>query len=142
MIRAYRDEDQDVVLDIYLEASISGQDFLPPGFWEEDVPEIRDELIPIAETSVLEIDGDVVAFLSMVDDLIGGLFTRPGHQGRGHGTALIEHVRRTQDSLRVEVFVANTAAVAFYRNRGFVEIERTIESRSGLPLLIMQLAGS
>lgn len=142
MIRAYRDQDQDVVLAIYLEASIAGQDFLSPDFWEEDVPEIRDELMPIAKTSVVEIDGDVVAFLSMVDDLIGGLFTRPGHEGRGHGTALIEHVRKAHYSLQVEVFVANTAAVAFYRNRGFVEVERTVESRSGLPLLIMQLGGS
>ena len=142
MIRAYRDQDQDVVLDIYLDASITGQDFLPPDFWEEDVPEIRDELMPLAEISVVEIDGEIVAFLSMVDNLIGGLFTRPGQQGRGHATALIEHVQQERNSLQVEVFVANTAAVAFYRNRGFVEVERTIESRSGLPLMIMQLGGS
>lgn len=142
MIRAYRDQDQDAVLDIYLEASIAGQDFLPPEFWEEDVPELRDELMPLAETLVVEIDGEVVAFLSMVGDLIGGLFTRPGQQGRGHGTALIEHVQQERDSLQVEVFVANTTAVAFYRNRGFVDAERTIESRSGLPLMIMQLGSS
>ena len=141
MIRLRTDVDLDAVLDVYLEATTLGQGFLPAEFWEADIPEIRDELMPTAETWVVDMGGEIVAFVSLHENFIGGLFTLPAHQGRGHGKALIEHVHRTHDPLLVEVFEANTAARAFYRNRGFEQVERSIEPKSGLPVLILRLSG-
>lgn len=137
MIRPYRPPDLDAVIDTYLSASIVGQDFLPATFWEQDVRSVR-ELMPQAQTWVVEVDDEVVAFISTLGNVIGGLFTKPGHQGRGHGRALIERVRRQHESLQVEVFAANTNAIRFYRNRGFSEVDRQINVESGLPLLIME----
>lgn len=139
MIRPRVDEDVEAILGIYLEAATRGQDFLPAEFWEADIPEIRNELLPTAETWVVVADGDIVAFVSLHEDLIGGLFTLPAHQGRGHGKALVEHVHRLHDPLFVEVFEANAAAVAFYRHRGFESVEQSIEPKSGLPVLTMRL---
>jgi putative acetyltransferase len=139
MIRQYRDQDLEVVLDIYLAAATAGQPFLPAEFWENDIPVIRDELMPIAETWVVDADGEVLAFISVLDNVIGGLFTRPDHQGRGHGRALVEYVRERVDPLFVEVFEANHDAVDFYRNRGFVDHAARQNKESGLTELILQL---
>ena len=86
-------------------------------------PEIRG-LLGHARTWVVEDDCSIVAFCSMLDDLIGGLFTHPEHQGRGHGRALVAHVGPQFDPLFVEVFEANDRAIDFYRRCGFVEHER------------------
>ena len=77
--------------------------------------------------------------MSLLDNLIGGLFTHPDHQGKGHGQALIEHVRGRFDPVLVEVFEANEQAVSFYRKCGFVNHERRFDAASGLPQLIMRL---
>ncbi len=77
--------------------------------------------------------------MSIVDDLIGGLFTHPDHQGKGHGRALVEQARLLRDPVFVEVFEANEKAISFYWSCGFVDHERRIDEESGLPQLILRL---
>lgn len=139
MIRRYRPADEDAVVAVWLAATIPGQAFLPEEHWRAAEPEIR-ELMPAAEMWVVEQEGEVVAFMAMLDDLIGGLFTHPEHQGRGHGRALVELAAQRHDPVFVEVFEANHAARAFYARRGFVAHERRIDEGSGLPQLILKLA--
>jgi putative acetyltransferase len=79
--------------------------------------------------------------MSLLDDLIGGLFTHPDHQGEGHGRALVEHARQRFAPVFVEVFEANENAMRFYRNRGFVDHERRVDEESGLPQLILRSEG-
>lgn len=77
--------------------------------------------------------------MSLLGNLIGGLFTHPDHQGEGHGRALIEHARERYAPVFVEVFEANKAAIEFYRGRGFVDNDRRVDEESGLPQLIFRL---
>jgi putative acetyltransferase len=100
---------------------------------------VRDQLLPIAETWVVEEDGELVAFMSIIDDLIGGLFTHPDHQGKGHGRALVEQARLLHDPVCVEVFEANDNVIGFYRSVGFVDHEARVDEESGLPLLILRM---
>jgi putative acetyltransferase len=139
MIRPYEPADEDDLIDVWLSATIPGQDFLPEEHWRAMEPEIRNELLPIARTWVLLADGELVAFMSVIDDLIGGLFTHPDHQGKGYGRALIEHARRRYSPIFVEVFEANERAVEFYRRSGFVDHERRTDAESGLPMLILRM---
>jgi putative acetyltransferase len=88
---------------------------------------------------VVEEHGELVAVMSVIDDLIGGLFTHPDHQGNGHGSALVEHARLIYDPVMVDVFQANERAIGFYRSCGFVDHERRVDEESGLPLLILRL---
>ena len=94
----------------------------------------------IADTWVVEESGELVAFMSLLGNLIGGLFTHPDHQARGHGKRLVELAAARSDPLFVEVFEANEKAVGFYRDRGFVDDERRIDQASGLPLLILRMS--
>lgn len=139
MIRPFRPDDEDDVISVWLASTIPGQAFLPESFWRAMEPEVRNELMPIAETWVVETGGEVVAFMSMLGNLIGGLFTHPQHQGMGYGRSLVEHARAHHDPLLVEVFEANRDALRFYRKRGFVDHERRIDEASGMTQLILRL---
>ena len=123
---------------VWLASTIPGQSFLPEEHWRAMEPEIR-ELVPVAEIWVVEDDGEIVAFMSLLDNLIGGLFTHPDQQGKGHGRALVEHARGRFDPVLVEVAEANTQAIGFYRRCGFVDSERRDDEASGLALLILRL---
>ena len=139
MIRPFEPADTDNVIRVWLASTIPGQSFLPEEHWRAMEGEVRNELMPIAETWVVEADGELVAFMSLLGNLIGALFTHPDHQGEGHGVGLIEFARERYDPVFVEVFEANEAAVRFYRQRGFVDHERRIDEGSGLSQLILRL---
>lgn len=139
VIRRFEPRDEDGLIRVWLASTIPGQSFLHPEHWRAMEPEIRQDLLPVAETWVVEDHGEIVAFMSILDNLIGGLFTHPDHQGNGHGRALIEHIRGRFAPVLVEVFEANQKAIGFYRKCGFVEHERRDDEASGLPQLIMRL---
>ena len=139
MIRPFDPADEDDTIGVWLASTIAGQSFLPAGYWGAMEPEIR-ALVPIAETWVVDEGGEIVAFISLLDNMIGGLFAHPAHQGNGYGRALIQHARRRFDPLLVEVFAANTQAIGFYRSCGFVDHERRVDEASGLSQLILRLA--
>ena len=141
-IRAYRPEDEDAVIDVFLAATVPGQDFLPAAFWRAEVPVLREQLLPQAETWVVVDDGEIVATASLLGELIGGLFTLPEHQGRGHGRALVEHVHALHDPVWVEVFRKNERAMGFYERCGFVEESASVHPETGLEAVIMRLGSA
>ena len=85
MIRAYEQADVDEVIRVWLASTIPGQSFLPEEHWRAEEREVREELMPVAETWVVEEAGELVAFMSLLGNMIGGLFTHPDHQGRKRG---------------------------------------------------------
>lgn len=139
MIRAFEPADEDDLIRVWLASTIPGQSFLPEEHWRAMEPVIRGQLLPIVEAWVVEVDGELVAFMALLGNMIGGLFTHPDHQGKGYGRVLIELASRRFDPLFVEVFEANDRALGFYRRFGFVEHERRIDAASGLPQLILRM---
>ena len=66
MIRRLRDDEVDELIEVWLAATIVGQDFLPEEHWRAEAPEVREELLPVAETWIVEEEGSVVAFVSLL----------------------------------------------------------------------------
>ncbi len=139
MIRSYDPSDEDALIQVWLSSTIPGQPFVSEERWRAMESDIRRELLPIADTWVVEADGSLVAFMALLGNLIGGLFTHPDHQGRGYGRALIDFAHGLHDPVFVEVFAANESALQFYRGRGFTSHDQRLDPATGLNQLILRL---
>ncbi|MDR5860412.1 N-acetyltransferase [Halomonas eurihalina] len=137
MIRTYREEDIDQVLDIWLSASIKAHGFVDPEFWESKVGEMRDRYIPASETFVYERNDRVVGFYSLFEDTLAAIFVDPGLQGQGIGTTLLDDAKGRREELRLTVYRENAPSVRFYENHGFVSLGEQVDENTGHAEIVM-----
>ena len=141
VLRHFEPADEDELVRVWLASTIPGQDFLSEEYWRSQEPLVREHFIPIADTWIVVEAGELVAFMSILEHTIDGLFTHPDHQGKGYGRALVEHARTLHEIVRVEVFRANVRAMAFYESCGFVEESSKLDEATGLETVIMRVDG-
>jgi putative acetyltransferase len=96
---------------------------------EEDLGFFRDRVFAECDVWVAQA-GAIDGFIAFRPGWIDHLYVRPEYQRQGLGAALFAHATETYAPLRLWVFQRNTAAIRFYRTRGFGEIERTDGSRN------------
>lgn len=140
IIRSYRAEDRDRLVDIWLAASRVGHPFLGEERLLAQLEMVRDTYLPMADNWVAEIDGRPAGFIGLLDSFIGGLFVDPEIHGVGIGRGLIEHAAKRLGHLDVGVYADNASAVEFYRRRGFVETSRQETDDEGLPFAVIHMA--
>lgn len=133
MIRSYRPEDLERVMDIWYRASKVGHPFLSEEALALDRAEIIALSIPVARQLVWEEDGEVVGFIALVENHVGGLFVLPSYHRRGIGTRLMRHVQEMYARLTVDVYVVNENARRFYEKCGFRSLRERVCSRTGQP---------
>lgn len=131
--------DAALCLDIWRAASEVGHPFLDRATLDADALLVRDVYLPRAEVHVAERGGEVVGFIALLDDLIGGLFVAPEHHRAGIGRALIDHAASLRDSLEVEVYEANARAHGFYLACGFTPVGRREVDDHDRPLPLIRL---
>ena len=139
MIRSYDSRDVHDLLDVWYRASLVGHPFLPEAFFEKERAEIVERWLPTADTTVYEVDGRVVGFLSLIDNEIGAVFVDPDLHGRGIGRALMDDARERRPYLELTVFEANEVGRRFYETFGFTFVERRVEESTGEPELRLRL---
>lgn len=123
---------------IWLESTVQGHSFLPCAYWEKNFPVVRDQYLPLAETTLYMEDGQILGFLSLIDgSFIGALFVDPAHQGKGVGRALMEEAQSRYPQLTLAVYAQNTGAIGFYQKMGFQAVAEQPNEDSGLPELLM-----
>jgi ribosomal protein S18 acetylase RimI-like enzyme len=85
----------------------------------------------------------VVGYLALRDTHLDDLYVRPGPQGRGIGSALLEKAKALSPRrLALATFQQNTRARAFYEARGFREVGRTDgDNEEGLPDIRYEWSG-
>ncbi len=139
MIRAFKEEDTEAVIRIWLEASIRSHSFIDKAYWEEKADAMRTLYLPLSEVVVDEDKdtGEVVAFIAFVEDYLAALFVAPAHQKKGVGSRLLALAKKMRDTLELSVYAENERAVAFYRKNGFRMTDKRIEEMTGHTELLM-----
>ncbi|MEQ8673749.1 MAG: GNAT family N-acetyltransferase [Aggregatilineales bacterium] len=130
-IRSYMPADLPDILSAWESASEIAHSFLPEPFLIQERAAIQNNYLPTAETWVIEAQGTVIGFLSLLDNEIGGLFVHAEHHQMGAGTALMGKAKQRHPVLEVEVFEKNLIGRKFYAKCGFNPISRHIHEQTG-----------
>ncbi len=137
-LREFKNSDLGSILSVWENASKLAHSFLSEEFFEKERYNIPNIYIPNADTLVAENEGNVIGFISMINNEIGGLFVDPEFHGVGVGTSLVDKVREIHCNLIVEVFEDNTIGRRFYTSYGFKIIDKIFHSGSGKTMIIMK----
>lgn len=137
-LRPYTTDDLPAVLDAWEHVSRTAHAFLPDDFFETEKHDIAHRWMPVADTTVVDVDGRTVGFVAMLDNEVGALFVHPDTQGHGYGRALLDHVASSRPYLELDVFEANTTGRAFYDKYGFEQVGRHTHPPTGEPQLRMR----
>lgn len=138
-IRPYQETDQTALLEVWYRAAAIAHHFLPADHFVQERQAIAAQYLPVAETWVCDHQGQVVGFISLLGQTVGGFFVDPAVQGKGVGRSLMDHAVQLRGTLNVEVFEQNTIGRRFYSRYGFVPVGQSRHDETGLTLLHMEL---
>lgn len=119
IIRTYIVYDLDRMVEIWFEGSKQAHNFIPEDYWKSNQTAMREEYLPMSQSYVIEVDGVIRGFISLVDNYLAALFVDPNEQGKGYGKILLEYVKDQKESLDLKVYQENTNAIRFYLKNSF-----------------------
>jgi GNAT superfamily N-acetyltransferase len=126
-IRRCRDDEFDTILSTINAASQRYQGVIPDDCWHDPYMSesaLRAEIAAGVEFSGLDDDGRLTGIMGIqaVRDvfLIRHAYVLPGHQGKGIGSVLLNHLRGSSDRpILIGTWAAAHWAIGFYRRHGF-----------------------
>ncbi|PRY90322.1 putative acetyltransferase [Marinilabilia salmonicolor] len=140
MIRKLQDNQGEIaeVCNLWLEGSIQSHDFVSESYWQSKLEDMKTHYLPNSETYVLEEDGIIKGFISLVDDKLAALFVAPEYQGKGVGHELLLHAQRLSGNLKLNVYTENSRAVTFYARRGFRFVGLQMDPNTGCEEFVLE----
>ncbi|MGO3707991.1 MAG: N-acetyltransferase [Mesonia hippocampi] len=137
MIRLFKPQDIAKLVELWYDASVIAHDFIEKNYWEEKKKEMTEIYIPNSETYVYEQAGQIIGFVSLLENYIAAIFVAPAQQGKGVGKALMQFVKQQRKTLTLGVYAKNINSIAFYKKQGFVVVEEKIDEPTGEQELVM-----
>lgn len=139
IIRAFKADDLNDVMDIWLNTNIKAHSFINENYWISNYELVRSQYIPNSTTYVHEDEGKVNGFLSIMDEsFIGAIFIDSEYQSRGIGRVLINYAKEKYDKLSLAVYEENKRALEFYKREGFKVTLLQVDEATGRKELIME----
>ncbi len=135
MIREYKEQDLNILLEVWYAASQVGHPFLDEAFFEKERQDIAALYLPNSETWVYQQNGAVVGFIALVENEVGAIFVDPPLHGQGIGRALMDQAKHLKGDLEVEVFKKNQIGRKFYQQYGFRQINEYFHEETGHMML-------
>lgn len=126
MIRKFKPEDLDKVMNIWLTTNIQAHDFISKDYWINHF-EMVQEILPTAEVYVYE-EGKLKGFIGVTDGYIAGLFVLATEQSKGIGKQLLDFVKTQYNQLILAVYEKNIRAICFYQKQDFVMTHTSVEA--------------
>ena len=131
MIRLYQEKDTEDIIEAWYQASLIAHPFLTEAFLKQEDKNLRELFLPRSQTWVYEMQGQVVGFISLLDNEVGGIFVHPSWQRQGIGKALMDKASSLHERLELDVFEANKQGRSFYAKYGFEPVTKIREETTG-----------
>ena len=131
MIRKFRKDDLNIIMQIWLDTNIQAHNFILKDYWTDNYDMVK-EMLPQAELYVYENDesNQIDGFVGLMDDYVAGIFVRKDVQSKGIGKQLLDYVKAIKLSLSLSVYEKNTRAIHFYQRESFVIQSENIDDNT------------
>lgn len=141
-IRQYEGKDLNEVVSTWDKASEMGHPFFETAFQDQERKNLAELYLPNADTWVVEIDNQVIGFIALIGNEVGGLFLDPEHHGKKIGKLMMDKAQALHGDLEVEVFKRNLVGRKFYDRYGFSLLEEKVHEKTGEQILRLKLTAS
>ncbi|WP_409344586.1 N-acetyltransferase [Paenibacillus sp. MBLB4367] len=136
-IRLYTENDVDKMVEIWFEGSKLAHNFIKEDYWKSNQSAMKEKYFPMSQSHVLEVDGIIVGFISMIDDYLAALFVDPNEQGKGYGKILLNYVKDQKACMSLQVYHENESAIRFYQKNGFIISSESIDENTSAKEYVM-----
>lgn len=141
MIRKFKTDDLEQLMELWLATNISAHDFIPAKYWQANYALVR-EMLPQAEIWVYEEKNELLGFIGLQDDHIAGIFVADKAQGKGIGSKLLAKAKQERKQLSLAVYAKNERALSFYRRADFAVVNDQLDEATGQVEYLMQWEAS
>lgn len=129
MIRKFKKEDIDEVMEIWKKENIRTHNFISKEYWENNYEYVKD-ILPNADIYVYIMNENIVGFIGVNNDHIEGIFVDINNQHNGIGTSLLNKIKEEKEKLTLSVYKKNINAIKFYKKNGFIITGESIDKNT------------
>lgn len=129
MIRKFKKEDIDEVMEIWKKENIRTHNFISKEYWENNYEYVKD-ILPNADIYVYIMNENIVGFIGLNNDHIEGIFVDINNQHNGIGTSLLNKIKEEKEKLTLSVYKKNINAIKFYKKNGFIITGESIDKNT------------
>ena len=126
------------IVDIWYEVSLQAHAFVPSDYWKKNKDQMISKYIPMSETFKAADGGNILGFISLLDEYLAAIFVKSEYQDRGIGSLLLNYAMSIRNKLQLKVFCKNIKSVEFYKSKGFSVISESKDNETGEDELVMQ----
>lgn len=137
MIRDFRTEDIDRVMQLWLDTNILTHGFINSGYWRDNFDTVK-EMMPKAIIYIYEYNGETQAFIGLMKDFVAGIFVSSAFQSKGIGKRLLDYSKCKHNELSLCVYKKNNRAVRFYLREGFTIFTEQVDENTGEIEFVME----
>lgn len=130
MIRNFRKDDIDKVMQLWLETNVKAHHFIDSSYWNDNYNMVK-EILPTATIYVYDENDEIQGFIGLMDGYIAGIFVSNKCQSKGIGKALLDYVKEQNSELLLSVYKKNNRAKQFYLREGFTIDSEQIDKSTG-----------
>lgn len=130
MIRNFRKDDIDKVMQLWLETNVKAHHFIDSSYWNDNYNMVK-EILPKATIYVYDKNDEIQGFIGLMDGYIAGIFVSNKCQSKGIGKALLDYVKEQNSELLLSVYKKNNRAKQFYLREGFTIDSEQIDKSTG-----------
>ena len=119
MIKEFKTEYLDELMEIWLETNINAHNFIEKEYWINNFDLVK-KMLPNAEIYIFQENNVIKGFIGIIEEeYIAGLFVKREYQREGIGHKLIEYSKSKYKELSLNVYAKNENALNFYYKNNF-----------------------